>query len=259
MQYNKNKKMKPIDIICKIITYYYKDMENKPMKQTILDSIHLLRFYNGMNANIFLRIATFDNNNTSFINYPLVVDDNSMLILMMRPSNYSLLNYTLDNGPNDWQPLNIMQNHLIVAHYLGLYYEGILPNITITDLFSPQTDDLKNNFKLSNNNGKQPYHYFYQDVNTRNIMFQNNGLPLPLNFIILNTQQPPLDYSYKTIFYNIKNTYFCLPSKHMYAMFLIKKIDTIQKKIKYILSDVNTILTNLLKGNIKKLQRDLVI
>ena len=92
-------------------------------------------------------------------------------------------------------------NHLQIAHYLGLYYEGILTQIPITNLQDGILDNLSHDFKL---HPDDPYHTFnYNNVKYR-YYFDDDSLPLPLNFIILDNRDVLPNY-YKRIFYNIKN------------------------------------------------------
>ena len=138
--YNNYKYDTFIDILCNMILDEYKNMSNKPLKQTMLDFLYLLNKYNtDTNLDVFKSISIIPSLDYTGSIINQVVNDTNNLILM--PSYYGYINVinSLQSDPVILDPLNIkydiiLKQHFIIAHILGLYYEGTL-NIINTDVF----------------------------------------------------------------------------------------------------------------------------
>ena len=128
-----------IDILCNMIFEEYQKMSNKPLKQTILDFLYLLNEYNKyFDTSIFKSISIIpiiDYSNHT-VNIPLLAN------YIMIPSYYgylnvanSLINYINITLTREVTTYNQMvYNHFIIAHILGLYYEGTLNMINYEDI-----------------------------------------------------------------------------------------------------------------------------
>ena len=108
----------PMDMICRLILEKYNKMENKPLVQTVLDMIFFIREFISDNMPNFSMIST------SKYMENLEIDERS-LKKNLQPSRYSLLNYIQENDTTN----NIKQNHLRIAHTLGLFYMGTIETI----------------------------------------------------------------------------------------------------------------------------------
>ena len=243
--YNKFKyhNNKPIEILCKIIFDNYNQMINKPLKQTILDFIYLLINYDTTkdttkDTNIF--------NEISFVDFymkstPISIDDHTKNML---PSKYGYLNLLLDNQ----EYLNGKvrnKNHFIIAHLLGLYYEGSINTVNYNGL------DLD-------------YHEIDVDPGTGIYLLNNNIYPIPLNFISLNPDDnhqtiynTPLNYYY----YDITNRDTSLPYRdiilpdiYSYFALICKRIRYYQNKIIELNISTERIIKDLINGNVSQLK-----
>lgn len=229
---------KPVDIICKLIINIYNKLSNKPLKQTLLDTIYFIKNYNGLNITSIIEIST--SYCTSDENHNIYDNDFDK---NMQPSKYSIVNYIHNN--NDINDIN--KHHLYIAHYLGLHYEGILDMIELPDVNLSLPDSLVPVYDMANN---MPMDFHYFNGND----FPDNSIPLPLNYLMLSDHML-IPSNYKEHFYNINDRYFCLPTYHSYYMFLINKIHLYQNKIKNILANINNTVKNLLRGDMKGLKQ----
>ncbi len=123
-----------IDVICNIILNHYETLQNKPLKQTLSDTIYYLQkcyyddIYKGninmVNHNNFNNICTYNlRNKNRPANYEF-----EFLKDHQQPSEYSYYNTLINNE----DPLN--QNKFIISHMIGLYFEGILHKSHINNL-----------------------------------------------------------------------------------------------------------------------------
>ena len=249
---------KPIDVICKIIIDMYNNMDDKPMKQTIIDSIYFLRNYDTNNDVLnFLNISTEIVEGVDIVGgfmSNLIINKTDMK-KNMQPSRYSILNYIYDGGIHNDDPFNIMMNHLKISHYLGLYYEGILPEIQIDNLTNGMTENIQDKLKLSASDvdNIDDFHIFNGNI------LENNNIPLPLNFLLLNDDMIIPDVM-KGTFYNIGSEngvrrYYCIPTYTSYSMFCARKIKSYQERLVNNLLTINKILDDFIKGDTKRLKQ----
>lgn len=221
IKYAKTNKL-PIDNLCKLILdYYNNDMTFKPMKQTMLDTIYILR-----NNKQFNDIMTPNITSTIF-------DSNPFNTSKIQPSHNSLYNYWLDKNVNDHP--NINKYHYIISHYLGLHYVGLLYKIDfkldkpiIMTINDKQKQKKINIYTVldSTNNFSQ-----YHTITVGNL--NANMLPLPLNYIRLNSKghNQELSKGNKENYYSLVNDNYRMPSYQSYCMSIIIKIHDFQKKI----------------------------
>lgn len=194
-----------IDILCNMILDEYKNMTNKPLKQTILDFLYLLNKYNNTD-NItefkFISIISILTYDTKILNEAtLNVDLNNGELYDLMPSNYgyfNVINSTLASlTPLETQYNEMLKKHFIIAHILGLYYEGTL-NMIDTDAFV----NLNNLINAPNNSNQ----YFIPGIipiidtsrNWIHTLNSNNELnifqvPLPLQFTYIDTRNFPIE------------------------------------------------------------------
>ena len=236
----------PNSVFSKMILHIYDKMEQKPLKTTILDTIYCINKYN-INIDDLKKIYTFH-----FALY-LVGHNITNISSDLLPSYYSLYNYYFDNNNN-------RQYNIIIAHMLGLFYEG---EILICDNFPTFNNAIRYN--------KKNYYLSVDITDLRNIhsnnyhnMIPNNrNLPLPLNFIIKKNIRTaailPLNpYEKYYGYYNCDRTYKA-PTKYGYFKLQLKRIYEYQDFINKKLSNIDGIghhIKNLLAGktsNLKKL------
>ncbi len=243
------------DVICKIILSYCNNLNNKPLKQTILDTIYFIKKYD---SGIPATITNFQNISglhlfgglVPIVVPPINITDN------IQPSFYGILNYELD-GPSE-----INSFHLLVAHLLGLHYEGMVyktPYENLTGLFKNSSNEYAISVVLAR--GPPPairsvnYHILNPAVPNLDKLIAGR-LPLILNFIYLNHNDanpinnpviaprggviPPgriLSPKSKYHFYNIYKRELRIPTYQAYAMLLISRIKHYQSLIK---KDINS-------------------
>lgn len=151
--FNKNNKIDKIQVFKLMIISIYEEMQDKPMKQTLIDFLYL--FENNLKELLILLQPILSTRFISIINFtPVPLDFNlspNIIQLKINDKIPSYFNY------ND----NI---HFKIAHLMGLFYEGII-------------NEYKNNKSNVYENNKYEL----------NIINQNAvGLLAPLNYIKLN-------------------------------------------------------------------------
>ena len=194
-----------IDILCNMILDEYKNMTNKPLKQTILDFLYLLNKYNNtgdITEFKFISIISILTYKTKILDETtLNVDLNNGELYDLMPSNYgyfNVINSTSAPTTLNTQYNEILKRHFIIAHILGLYYEGTL-NMIDTDAFV----NLNNLINAPNNSNQ----YFIPGIipiidtsrNWIHTLNSNNELnifqvPLPLQFTYINTHVFQLEH-----------------------------------------------------------------
>jgi hypothetical protein len=242
----------PIDNLCKIILdYYNNDMKYKPLKQTMLDTIYLLR--NHTNVTEFINIMTpIDVNSSKFTTMnPFTMTS------IIQPSFNSFYNYWLSKDPND--TTNINKYHLITSHYMGLHYMGLLYNIEFN----------LNDPIIINDKGKKELYTVLDNTNTPSLYhtvngggIDNNMLPLPLNYLHLDNTVfgQVLSDNDKNTYYSLIDNMYRMPSYQSYCMTLIIRIRQIQMEIVDKLQSNKKIIDQIKKGethNIKRIYSDI--
>ena len=229
--------LKPDDVLCKILLSYYDNLQSKPLKQTMVDTIYFIRetFITNPQLNNFNLISIF--------NILLVPNENQN----KQPSLYGEINYQLDNDDND-----TFADKIEIAHLLGLYYEGIVDfteyNLTqpINYIVSRRDSELY----LTSLVGAQA-HTINNMLNPP--LLDQNQLPIPLNYLILGAGIN-MPYLMKYDYYETEPDNIIIPSYHSYLMLLIKRINSYQQKIKDELATVNIIISELLIGKTTRLR-----
>jgi len=266
--------------ICTIILEIYKGLKNKPMKQTILDTIYY-----------FKRI---DRNNVRFLDFLYIYTLNLLLnnnYDKFAPSGTSAqnfkkienkiqnLNYNVPPPPppppvavnirQNHRNLNI--NHFQIAHILGLHYQGLFENVNyFPDKFIQRQDRNTPPQKYAITSVPPPpapaqpdlYHQLAPAPNF-NILIPNT-VELPLKYINLsnlggnpqNNLQPVSKYYY----YDVNNRPYISPTIHSYAHMLLKNINDYQKEVSDLVDKVNSIvgeIVNARTSRIKNLYTDL--
>lgn len=233
-----NKLKTPLDNICSLIlNYYLYDMNHKPLKQTVLDTIYLLRL--GVDSNAYKKIST----------YNIDLTKNPFNEVVVQPSYYSLYNFWLDNE---------VTNHFIIAHYLGLFYEGLITytNFNLDDSLPIKIgkDDF-DFYTVADENSHDPIQFHTLDQDDELILDQ---LALPLNF--LNIQQYYyMNHDMKYHFYSFvdkddNGMFFRFPTNQSYVVSLIKKIKEYQNQIILLLEKNKFIIDRFKKGDTKTIK-----
>jgi hypothetical protein len=273
-KYNNNN----IEILCAIINDYYDKLYYKPLKQTIVDTLFILRkayFYKYINKdiikfnNIYNDLLYLNSHNISTL-----ANDNLNFNLDILPSLYGLYNCLYINKYE-------YKTKFQLSHLLGLYYEGTIQE---TDLFnnykynnhiyliiSPNYNldgavdvnyydytpmDIYNNHEISRIN------YFNHVINSRTNNLMDGNIPLPLNYIINEENDGRvhhvIDPNNKTIFYNYYmciNKCYIAPTYKLYCYTILKNINYFQNKINDYLIKINNIILLLNKGDIKNIYK----
>lgn len=229
------------DTLCEIILANIDNMENKPMKQTILDTIYFFRKLDFSNpANLNTSIDEFKKLTTNEL-FPVtpggLIDTTRVIIpvnlsVTYSPSYYSVINY--ENEPN-----TLNTSNLIISHLLGLYYDGLVPTIYYDN--NIDIDIFGNNLKSNHTISPLPSSNRIND----------NEIPFLLNFINLDPVRDILNYNLKYDYYDIHNGEFRSPSWHSYMLLLLSNIKRYQDKIVELLSlpgNTNSIINNLMDG-----------
>lgn len=235
--------------LCHFILLEYNNLRNKPLKQTVLDTIYWFMYYIDGN------IVTVDNFNfikTSIINNNRITNS---------PSGKSYYNYLYFNNQNVFQNKyrDINVEHFKIAHFMGLYYEGIFEPVNFpgyNDLNAPNYFSFQ---FINGNGGDYSFTEFsladayqnttYHRLNGDNLT--NNNLEFPLKYILLSNQagvgnalSPLSKYNY----YDINQRPFISPTIHSYAHMLLKKIYYYQQEISKLIIQVNIITAELENG-----------
>jgi hypothetical protein len=189
-----------IDILCNMIFDEYKNMNNKPLKQTILDFLYLLNEYNtNFDINIFSSISIISKINYASHKVSSIITSK----YIMMPSYYGYMNvinseFTIPNPnpSNDKEDIynNILHRHFIIAHILGLYYEGTLNIISKNDFINTlvKTNNAQNfipgeKFSNSDTHADPTKNWQHKTHETTN-EFRKYQVPLVLQFTYINTQ-----------------------------------------------------------------------
>ena len=236
-----NEKTDPTTI-CKKIILYCQNCNPKPLTQTLLDTIYLIKTYRNMtrpidNAFLNMNILNYNNNIPNIVLPPII------------PSNISILNYNIDiinyNGYDGF-----IKTHLIIAHLLGLSYEGII---------FPLLDSTNDTNYLVIPDGAGNYIHLYlvgQTTHAINIGDQlQNQIPLPLNFLILNTPLDNNDLINKDRYYNIRDRLSSIPLTDSYHRMIIYKIIYYNNKITELKNQITPIIFDLMNGKTRELSK----
>ena len=237
--------------ICKKIILYCQNCNPKPLTQTLLDTIYLIKTYRNMTTpinNAFLNMNILNYNN----NIPNLAQPLNMSITPITPSNISILNYNIDII--NYNTYNVfIKNHLIIAHLLGLLYEGVIfplldqTNGTV-DLVIPDGADIIHFYKATLN-----HHVFEVNTSGQNII--QDQIPLPLNFLILATPLNNNDLINKDIYYNIFNRLSSIPLIDSYYRMKLNKIIYYNNEIVKLRDQIAPIITDLLNGKTSNLSQ----
>ena len=243
--------------ICHIILLEYSKLRNKPLKQTVLDTIYFLMDYNHNVQSL---------NNFNYIKTPDAININNYQ--NSHPSGISYYNFRKWNNQDinpaiarqTYQRMN--EYHFKIAHIMGLYYEGMFELVNF-----PGYD---NNQYLNNqyiNNGEQnarDYSFtpFPNQNNFTHHLLNGNSLALnniefPLKYILLSNQAVAgyrLTELSKYHYYDIFQRPFISPTIHSYAHMLLKNIHFHQEEISKLINQVNTIINGLESGRSSELK-----
>ena len=203
--------------LCKFIINTYNDMNVKPMKQTLIDLIYIIKNYEKLEE--FRYISLFNND--------------------FKDIDESKKNYTIPSLNNNVDTTNSLDyKHFKIAYILGLYYEGLV-----------YKTEINNNFNIEYK-GKRLY--MGHNISTKNSFsnFKFTGqLLLPLNYSI-NSHNNVYDINNITDANKIH-----IPTYYSYYLLLLNNITTYQKKIKELLSNINENVEKLLNGDTKDLNK----
>ena len=191
-----------IDILCNMILDEYKQMSNKPLKQTILDFLYLLNKYNtDTRLDVFKPISIIDSlTNDDDILEPLKdippINNKIPNEIVLMPSHYGYLNVinslqttdpSLSPDPIKEKYNQIIKTHFIIAHILGLYYEGTL-NMIDTATYINGLSKMSNKTKfmpgsiIPSDTGLVWFHTVYDTTNE----LRKYQVPLALQFTYIN-------------------------------------------------------------------------
>lgn len=249
---------KPIQILAKIILNIYDQLINKPLKQTVIDFIYLIINYNQL-------LPSKDTTSFDEISILGLKFDKHYQIDMTRnilPSKYGIENLYIETNNLDLtdQFIEFKKSHFMVAHILGLYFEGIINsnNYKMNDPFSIHIGQNTIDFHPICEDGGGGV--IQQDTSNFHELFNYDSLnrytvPLPFNFIELDPAIPgnfPIEGKFH--YYNCKDKLLIMPSIHSYFLMICKRIKYYQEKIYWLLKEVNTITTELVNGKTNKLK-----
>ncbi len=248
LSYAKSKE--PKDNFCRIILELYKNLKNQPLNQTILDTIYWIKMIDTTNINGSIDNFYFINTQNLFteLNKPFDRSKN------LSPSSYSFMNYlnaqSIISNPN-----TLAQNHFMIAHTLGLYFEGCFfpVNFKVNDLIQFRSG--RNVYEISftkidtstPNNNPFPSHRI-QNTKNPNILSADN-LELPLKYVdLINgaNAYDKLTEGLKYHYYNINGRDYISPTIHSYAHMLLDTIKKIQDELKPLVKRANNIITDLI-------------
>jgi hypothetical protein len=236
------KNINTIDILCKIILLKYDKLNNKPLKQTIIDTIFYLKNINidNINSDEFknISIINLDNNENFYEKY-------LNLYTNLAPSLYGYINYILDYYDYNNDINNLSFYHFSISHILGLYYEGLFNHINynINDIYQLYNNNIILSFDNVKNN-KINYHKLNNFKNN----IDNNTIPLPLNYLILNNIDN-INNNLNNMYYDITNRYYNIPSFISYILLLLKRINYYQKQINQVLNLCNIVIKDIITNN----------
>ena len=253
--------------ICTIILEIYKGLKNKPMKQTILDTIYYFKQIDRSNVNVsfndFLNISTlelfFNNNYDKFApsgttrqNYEKIQNQIQNLNYNVQPPALAIIRQN---------HIDLNRNHFQIAHILGLHYQGLFENVNyFPNKFIQQQNG--NNTERYAITFVQPPPAQQPGLNHRlaapyNILMPNN-VELPLKYIILSNQgvnqrdylQPASKYYY----YDIHNRPYISPTIYSYAHMLLKNINDYQKEVSDLVDKVNSIVGEIVNARTSRIK-----
>lgn len=155
--FNKNNNKNNIEVFKLMILSIYEETTNKPMKQTLIDFLYLLE----LKLKNSVPLVTNKNNDIKYIS---IIDNNN------NTYDIATINTNKKNQPSYFGHMNDAKNHshFIIAHLMGLFYEGII-----------NEKDIK---EFNNYNGNN---YQFNIINNDCV-----GILLPLNYIKLNGAGP---------------------------------------------------------------------
>jgi hypothetical protein len=239
----------PIDILLHIIVKYYTSLKvsESPMKQTLLDTIHIMReIYNeykkdgtalkvGLLYNIKTQLVTnthnklYDSSGSNLTNTIQITDN-------IIPSKIGYLNIENLSANNDFK--------FVVAQILGLYYQGTLEAYNINSI--QRTINFKgNDYNIHNltNNITSTKH----DNSNNNPSKLNEAIPYMFNFINpTNTNKSFVDKDY----YILDGTYkYNPPTNDLYEYTINKKIEYYVNELKQMINILNKEINIMSKFN----------
>lgn len=251
--YNNARSGTVIENICYIILDFYNNLKNKPLKQTILDTIYWLMQYSNIHA-------TFDNFYFISTDYILPLQD------LKSPSGVSLYNKMNIETENNTRSLNAYQhnvmnnNHFQMAHILGLYYEGMFEPVNfrnrIDEYINNRNRNRNRNYSFTDQNMAEHWSIHIMGNNSSNTLDSNN-IELPLKYVLLDNTvvrhilTPLSKYHY----YNTYNRDYISPTVHSYAHMLLKNIYNLQINISELLKEVTGIVADLINSRTTKLKK----
>jgi hypothetical protein len=257
--------------ICIIILEIYKGLQNKPMKQTILDTIY---YFNLIDRNNVI-FDDFQKNNTNYMynnrNFPMYSASDTSLHNFIRISkqinedNYNL-NPTIpvqmiiiSNMRVTHNLLNI--NNFKMAHFLGLNYEGIFEHVNyhLNNFISVQSGNNQRNYSFTFIQPPPAPLPLAPPINHRLLnagvlpyeRLMANNVELPLKYIKLSHAvglQDNLQPVSKYYYYDIHDRPYISPTIHSYAHMLLKTINELQKEISDIVDKINSIVGELVNN-----------
>ena len=258
--YNNVRSGTVIENICYIILDFYNNLRNKPLKQTILDTIYWLMHYDHTQN-------TFDNN------FYLIKTDNIFPLTELKsPSGVSL--YNKMNIETENKRVNIINLHEInnrhfqMAHILGLYYEGIFEPVDFKPEFyinnGNQNRNQRRDYSFTDEQGgggggggHEIEHHLIQYGPAPGIfgnILEEHNLELPLKYVWLtigHTLTPLSKYHY----YDTYNRDYISPTVHSYAHMLLKNIHNLQMNISDLLKEVTSIVADLINSKTTRLKK----
>lgn len=248
-----------IDIICAIILDYYNNLiYNKPLKQTLLDTIFILQkmyYYKYIDINIYKFNSIYDDLlklNSNNISNSKIVNTRNIFSSNVLPSLYGFYNSVKLNKKE-------YRNKFELAHILGLYYEGTIQEIDLFHKYHYNNGDL---FIIKHNEANIHNYYdnqrifrsdnYYHSINLNTLNLEKNSIAYPLNYI--TTQSPPDRKTFYYYYYCINNCYNP-PSFNLYCYTILKNINYYQNEMNNYFIKINNILLLLNKGNMTNLKK----
>ena len=242
--------------ICTIILEIYKGLKNKPMKQTILETIFYFKIIDRRNPQMFddfLRINTNHLVNNDGNIYAPSTSSFGNLIRIDTQINDATYNYNLVPAAAVAiiRPIHSQINlkHFRIAHILGLYYDGIFEHVNYypNNFFSISS---RNNIRKYTLTNIQAGVIINSNLNHQlNIpqydKLSQHNVELPLKYINLSqgaNQIDNLQPASKYYYYDIHNRPYISPTIHSYAHMLLKNINDYQKEVYDLVDKVNSIV-----------------
>lgn len=228
-----------VDVISAIIlNLINENMTNKPLEQTVVDTIYYLQLLAGQTVTK-TRLDSIDNIATHKIITRAVPVD--IEYVNQQPSFYSVTNVE-DNAtdPTD-------KGKLVVSHLLGLFYEGYLMNTPTPPTNMPirfEDGNTNKNFRLS---GAATHALTGDNLSA-------NQTPFPLNYLLLNgALTANSKYNYYTLNDGVNGFVLRLPTNETLYLTLANRIINLQTKINQLLNNpkdsVQFIINDILSGS----------